>query len=49
MIAMVSDRAIWRVAQLLIRKHGSDADLVVAKGDHLMLARSVADLFRVAQ
>jgi hypothetical protein len=36
---MVSDRAIWRVARLLIRKHGSDADLVVAKGAHLMLAR----------
>jgi hypothetical protein len=36
---MVSDSAIWRVAQLLIRKHGSDAEIVVAKGTDLMLDR----------
>ena len=36
---VVSDRAIWRVAQLLMRKHGSDASLVIEKGARLMRVR----------
>jgi hypothetical protein len=36
---MVSDLDIWRAANLLIRKHGSDAELEAAKRADLMLDR----------
>jgi hypothetical protein len=37
---MVSDLDIWRAANLLIQKHGADAELEAAKRADLMLERS---------
>jgi hypothetical protein len=37
---MVSDLDIWRAANLLIRKHGANAELEAAKRADLMLDRS---------
>ena len=34
---MISDLDIWRAANLLIRKHGADAELEAAKRADLML------------
>jgi hypothetical protein len=36
---MISDLDIWRAANLLIRKHGADAELEAAKRADLMLNR----------
>jgi hypothetical protein len=36
---MVSDLDIWRAANLLIRKHGADAELEAARLQDLMLDR----------
>lgn len=36
-VAMVSDPDIWRAANLLIRKHGDNAELEAAKRADLML------------
>jgi hypothetical protein len=36
-VAMVSDLDIWRAANLLIRKHGPDAELEAAKRADVML------------
>ena len=36
---MVSDLDIWRAADLLIREHGADAELKVARLQDLMLDR----------
>jgi hypothetical protein len=36
---MISDLAIWRAANLLIREHGGDAELEAAKRADLMLER----------
>ena len=36
---MISDLDIWRAANLLIQKHGADAELEAAKRADLMLAR----------
>ena len=36
---MISDLDIWRAANLLIRKHGADAELEAAKRADLMLDR----------
>ena len=38
-VAMVSDLDIWRAANLLIRKHGADAELEAAKCADSMLDR----------
>jgi hypothetical protein len=38
-VAMVSDLDIWRAANLLIRRHGANAELEAAKGADLMLDR----------
>lgn len=38
-VAMVSDLDIWRAANLLIRKHGANAELEAAKRADLMLDR----------
>jgi hypothetical protein len=40
---MGSDLDIWRAAELLIRQHGSGADLVAAKRADLMLDRGDED------
>ena len=40
---MVSDLDIWRAANLLIRKHGADAELEAAKRADLMLDRGDDD------
>jgi len=37
---MISDLDIWRAANLLIRKHGPDAELEAAKRADLMLNRA---------
>jgi hypothetical protein len=36
---MISDLDIWRAANLLIRKHGADAELEAARRADLMLDR----------
>ncbi len=36
---MISDLDIWRAANLLIRKHGADAELEAARLQELMLDR----------
>ncbi len=36
---MISDLDIWRAAQLLIRKHGANAELEAARLQDLMLDR----------
>jgi hypothetical protein len=36
---MISDRDIWRAANLLIRKHGADAEIVAARRADEMLER----------
>lgn len=38
-VAMVSDLDIWRAANLLIRRHGANAELEAAKCADLMLDR----------
>jgi hypothetical protein len=38
-VAMVPDLDIWRAANLLIRKHGANAELEAAKRADLMLER----------
>jgi hypothetical protein len=40
---MVSDLDIWRAATLVIRQHGSDAELEAAKRADLMLERGDFD------
>ena len=40
---MISDLDIWRAANLLIRKHGDDAELEAAKRADLMLERGDRD------
>ena len=40
---MVPEIAIWRAANLLIRKHGADAELEAAKRADLMLDRGDDD------
>jgi hypothetical protein len=40
---MVPEIAIWRAANLLIRKHGANADLEAAKRADLMLDRGDDD------
>jgi hypothetical protein len=42
-VAMVSDLDIWRAANLLIRKHGANAELEAAKRADLMLDRGDDD------
>jgi hypothetical protein len=42
-VAMVSDLDIWRAANLLIQKHGADAELEAAKRADLMLDRGDYD------
>jgi hypothetical protein len=41
--AMVSDLDIWRAANLVILKHGADAELEAAKRADLMLGRGDDD------
>jgi hypothetical protein len=36
---MIPDRDVWRAANLLIRKHGDDAELVAARRADEMLER----------
>jgi hypothetical protein len=36
---MIAEVSVWRAANLLIRKHGIDAELEAAKGADLMLNR----------
>jgi hypothetical protein len=36
---MIPDRDIWRAANLLVRKHGADAELVAARRADEMLER----------
>jgi hypothetical protein len=40
---MISDLDIWRAANLLIRQHGTDAELEAAKRADLMLERGDLD------
>ena len=40
---MISDLDIWRAAHLLIRQHGTDAELEAAKRADLMLERGDLD------
>jgi hypothetical protein len=40
---MISDLDIWRAANLLIRQHGADAELVAASRADEMLARGDLD------
>jgi hypothetical protein len=40
---MISDTDIWRAANLLIRKHGANAELEAAKRADLMLDRGDND------
>jgi hypothetical protein len=40
---MISDLDIWRAANLLIRKHGGDAELEAAQRADLMLERGDRD------
>ena len=42
-VAMVSELDIWRAANLLIRRHGADAELEAAKRADLMLDRGDDD------
>jgi hypothetical protein len=42
-VAMASDLDIWRAANLLIRKHGANAELEAAKRADLMLDRGDDD------
>jgi hypothetical protein len=42
-VAMVSDLDIWRAANLLIRKHGANAELEAAKRADVMLDRGDDD------
>lgn len=40
---MISDLDIWRAANLLIRRHGSDAEIEAARRADLMLERGDRD------
>ena len=40
---MIPDRDLWRAANLLIRKHGSDAEVVAARRADEMLERGDHD------
>jgi hypothetical protein len=40
---MISDRDIWRAANLLIRKHGADAEIVAARRADEMIERGDLD------
>ena len=40
---MVPDRDIWRAANLLIREHGADAEVVAARRSDEMLERGDRD------
>jgi hypothetical protein len=42
-VAMVSDLDIWRAANLLVQRHGADAELEAAKRADLMLDRGDDD------
>jgi hypothetical protein len=42
-VAMITDLDIWRGANLLIRKHGANAELEAAKRAEVMLGRSDDD------
>jgi hypothetical protein len=42
-VAMVSDLDVWRAANLLIRRHGANAELKAAKRADLMLDRGDDD------
>jgi hypothetical protein len=40
---MIPDRDIWRAANLLIREHGADAEIVAARRAHDMAERGDHD------
>jgi hypothetical protein len=44
---MIPDRDIWRAANLLIREHGADAEVVTARRADEMLERGERDGQRV--
>jgi hypothetical protein len=43
MIGMIPDRDIWQAANLLIREHGGDAEIVAARRADEMLERGDRD------
>jgi hypothetical protein len=44
---MISDLDIWRAANLLIRRHGEDAEIETAKRADQMLGRGDLDSYAV--